>query len=185
MGVSNDLSKGKYLGLPSLVGRSKKRVFEFVKDKVWKKIHGWKAKPISRAGKATLIKNVAQSIPTYCMSCFLLPKSLCQDIEKMLNIFWWNSSSSNRKWVNWLSWNAMSMSKSKGGMGFRSLYDFNITLLGNLCWNFIKNPHSLVARVFKDRYYPNCYLLQATVGSGSSYIWSGIITVKNTMAESF
>lgn len=33
--VRNDLSNSKYLGLPSLVGRSKKHVFNFVKEKVW------------------------------------------------------------------------------------------------------------------------------------------------------
>lgn len=68
IGVSNDLGEGKYLGLPSLVGRAKKRVFGFVKDKVWKRLRSWGAKSISRAGKAILIKNVAQSIPSYCMS---------------------------------------------------------------------------------------------------------------------
>lgn len=36
--VRNDLSKSKYLGLPSLVGRSKKAVFDFVKEKVWNRI---------------------------------------------------------------------------------------------------------------------------------------------------
>lgn len=36
LGVQNDLSEGHYLGLPSLVGRSKKRVFDFVKDSVVK-----------------------------------------------------------------------------------------------------------------------------------------------------
>lgn len=132
LGVSNNLSGGKYLGLPSLVGRSKKRVFGFVKDKVWKLVQSWNAKPISRAGKAVLIKNVAQAVPSYCMSIFLLPKSLCHEIEVMLNKFWWNSNSSDRKGLNWHSWSAMSMLKSKGGMGFRSLYGFNLALLGKL-----------------------------------------------------
>lgn len=70
-----------------------------MKDKVWKKLQGWKAKPISRAGKTILIKNAAQSIPTSCMSCFLLPKSksMCQDIEKMHYKFWWNLSSGDMK----------------------------------------------------------------------------------------
>ena len=31
-----------YLGLPTLVGRSKFQTFSFLKDRVWKKIQGWK-----------------------------------------------------------------------------------------------------------------------------------------------
>ena len=31
-----------YLGLPTLVGRSKYQTFSLLKDRVWKKIHGWK-----------------------------------------------------------------------------------------------------------------------------------------------
>lgn len=38
LGVTVALDDSKYLGLPSLVGRSKKRVFGFVKDKVWQRI---------------------------------------------------------------------------------------------------------------------------------------------------
>lgn len=35
--VHDDLSKRRYLGLPSLVGKSKKQVFEFLKGKLWSK----------------------------------------------------------------------------------------------------------------------------------------------------
>lgn len=34
IGVLNDLSEGRYLGLPSLVGGSRKRVFSFLKDRL-------------------------------------------------------------------------------------------------------------------------------------------------------
>lgn len=37
-GVHNELKDSKYLGLPSLIGRSKKKVFSFVKKRVWKKL---------------------------------------------------------------------------------------------------------------------------------------------------
>lgn len=30
----------KYLGLPTFVGRSKKQVFDFVQDRLWKKLKG-------------------------------------------------------------------------------------------------------------------------------------------------
>lgn len=56
LGVSAALEDSKYLDLPSLVGRSKKKVFGFIKDKVWQMIQGWKSKPIFRAGKLVLIK---------------------------------------------------------------------------------------------------------------------------------
>lgn len=40
IGVLNDLSEGRYLGLPSLVGGSRKRVFSFLKDRLWTKLQG-------------------------------------------------------------------------------------------------------------------------------------------------
>lgn len=52
---------------------------------------------LSRAGKAVMIRNVAQSIPAYTMSCFMIPNTMCQEIERMMNAFWWESSPSTRK----------------------------------------------------------------------------------------
>jgi hypothetical protein len=70
---------------------------------VWKKLKGWKEKSLSFAGRGTLIKAVAQAIPTYLMSSFLLPKGLCQQIESITSRFWWGSNIDKRKvhWVNW------------------------------------------------------------------------------------
>ena len=59
-----------YLGLPTLIGRSKYQAFAVLKDKVWKKLQGWKGIKLSRAGKEVLIKAVAQSLPTYTMGVF-------------------------------------------------------------------------------------------------------------------
>ena len=53
----------KYLGLPSFVGRSKYQTFAQLKEKVWKKVNGWKEKLLSQVGKEILIKAVAQSMP--------------------------------------------------------------------------------------------------------------------------
>ena len=82
-----DSSYSKYLGLPSFIGRSKKQVFATLKERVGWKLAGWKGKLLSMGGKEILIKAVAQAIPTYTMSCFQLPQSLCEYLESMMRNF--------------------------------------------------------------------------------------------------
>ena len=67
----------KYLGLPSLVGKSKRNSFNVIKEKLSKKLAGWKEKMLSKAGKEVQLKAIAQAIPTYTMGCFKIPDSLC------------------------------------------------------------------------------------------------------------
>ena len=51
-------------------------------------MNGWKEKFISQAGKEVLLKAVVQAIPTYTMSVFQLPKTLCKEISSMMSKFW-------------------------------------------------------------------------------------------------
>ena len=78
----------KYLGLSSFVGREKKACFIQIKERIWAKMQGWKEKLLSQAGKEVMMKAMVQSIPTYSMSVFKLPVSLCKDIEAMIQKFW-------------------------------------------------------------------------------------------------
>ena len=89
LGPIQDTRHGKYLGLSSIIGRSKTEVFMEVKEKVGRKLVGWKGKLLSIRGKEILIKVVAQAVPSYTMSCFLIPKGLCEEIEGMIRKFWW------------------------------------------------------------------------------------------------
>ena len=91
-----------YLGLPTLIGRSKYQTFSFQKDRVWKKLQGWKGTMLSRAGKEVLIKAVAQSILTYTMSVFQLPVKLCDELNSMCANFWWGQVGNERK-IHWKS----------------------------------------------------------------------------------
>ena len=83
-----DFRHSKYLSFPSIIGKSKNEVFVEIKEKVGRKLLGWKEKMLSMGGKEVLIKAVAQAMPTYTMSCFLLPKGFCDDLEGMMRNFW-------------------------------------------------------------------------------------------------
>ena len=125
LGPMQDSRHSKYLGLPSIIGKSKIEVFVEIKERVGRKLFGWKEKIISIGGREVLIKVVAQAIPTYTISCFQLPKGLCDEIESMMKRFLWGQESK----VAWVSWKKLCKSKLKGGMGFRNLQAFNLAML--------------------------------------------------------
>jgi hypothetical protein len=61
------------------------------------KIEGWRAKTLSQVGRTVLIKAIASSIPSYTMSIFLLPKSLCTALDKSFKNFLWGFLKGNFK----------------------------------------------------------------------------------------
>ena len=89
LGVSKIMQYERYMGLPSFVGRGKKASFNYIKEKIWKKLQGWKGKLLSQARREVLLKSIIQAIPTYFMCCFKLPIGLCNEIEALIKKFWW------------------------------------------------------------------------------------------------
>ena len=118
----------KYLGLPTVVGRNKHMSLNYIKDRVWGKLQGWKGKMLSQAKKEVLLKAVIQAILTFAMSCFRLPISLCQDIKMLIRKFWWGQRGDRRK-IHWKKWEVLCQSKMEGGLGFKDLCKFNETML--------------------------------------------------------
>ncbi|MCH90826.1 putative ribonuclease H protein, partial [Trifolium medium] len=151
MGVKHVLGTGTYLGLPSMVGRSKKDTFGYVKDRIWKKINSWRGRALSKAGKEIMIKSVLQAIPSYVMSVYLIPETTIKEIERMINSFWWGGGTNNRG-IKWMAWDRMSCPKEFGGLGFRDLHLFNMAMVAKQGWNFIMKPDTLVARIYKARW---------------------------------
>ncbi|GJU36769.1 reverse transcriptase, partial [Tanacetum coccineum] len=172
----------KYLGLPSVIGRSKKVVFEAILDKIKKKLGGWKEKTLSIAGKEVLIKSVAQAMPMYTMNIFLLPGNIINDIHKSLNAYWVGDGvKENPIW--WSKWERMCISKFRGGLGFRHLGLFNRSLLAKQVWRLITSPTTLAARILKARYFPRSSFFDAKIGYRPSYVWRSFLSVKDIVRK--
>ena len=172
----------KYLGLPALVGREKKRSFIYLKERVWKKLQGWKEKLLSITGREVLIKAVIQAILTYTMSCFKLPKGLIKELEVLIRKFWWGYNDDTRK-VHWVSWERLCEAKEVGGMGFKEIEKFNDALLAKQVWRMLHNSESLCFRVFKARFFPNCPILDVKDSNSGSYAWKSILSAQNVIKK--
>ncbi|KAL8511165.1 hypothetical protein ACS0TY_017839 [Phlomoides rotata] len=66
-GVHNSINTGRYLGLASLVGRNKREIFNYIKERLSKKLQGWINSKISKVGKEILIKAAAQTPVMRCL----------------------------------------------------------------------------------------------------------------------
>jgi exonuclease III/ribonuclease HI len=160
----------KYLGLPAVVGQSRMRAFGGLKGRIWERMQGWQENFLSQAGKEVLLKAVVQAIPTYTMSVFQLPKTLCKEINSVMSKFWWGHKNDDNK-VAWMSWSKIGWSKERGGLGFRDLEWFNLALLAKQGWRIIKNPDSLSSKILKEKYFPHTSFLDAHLGRQPSFIW--------------
>ncbi|CAJ2667453.1 unnamed protein product [Trifolium pratense] len=173
MGVRHVLGTCTYLGMPSMVGRSKKATFAYIKDRIWRKINSWRSRHLSKAGKEVMIKSVLQAIPSYVMSIYIIPDTTMNEIERMLNSFWWGGGSNN-KGIRWLSWERLACAKGEGGLGFRDFKAFNMAMVAKQGWKIMARPETLVAKIFKARYFPHSSLIEANLGSNPSYVWSSL-----------
>ena len=97
-------------------------------------------------------KSVAQALPTYVMSVFKLPLTLCDDLMKHIWVFWWGAE--NGKWkIQSKPWEQMILPKSSGALGFKDLRLFNQALLARHVWRLVAFPDSLCARLLKAKYF--------------------------------
>lgn len=153
----------------------------YLKDRVKRCIEGWKLKKLSRPAKEILVKTVAQSLPVFAMSVFLLPMKITRDIEKLLARFWWNISQSSNHSIIWMAWDRMSLHKHMGGLSFRNFRDFNIAMLGKQCWRLCTNSHSLSTQIYKARYYKDTSFMEAKLGGSPSFIWRSLLEARDVI----
>lgn len=125
LGVNFSTNLKKYLWLPSIVGRNKHLAFKDLKERMKRKVEGWSARLLLMGEKEVQTKVVLQAIPLYTMSCFLLPSSLCKELDGVMARFWWEKKVGKKR-LHWCSWDSLCASKLEGGIGLRDFSKFNI-----------------------------------------------------------
>ncbi|XP_062007579.1 uncharacterized protein LOC133724753 [Rosa rugosa] len=66
----------------------------------------------------------------------------------------------------------------------RSLSEFNLSMLAKQAWRVVSNPTSLVARLYKARYYPEGNFWTATTHASPSYSWRSIFATRDFIQTS-
>jgi hypothetical protein len=147
------------------------------------KVDGWRAKSLSQAGRLVLIKSVAAAIPSYAMSTFLLPKSICSQLDKVFKNFWWGFSSSKTKNLSLKSLELICTPKALGGLGMRSMKDVNLALISKLGWKLLTGLDSLWVSQLTGKYLNFESFLSLSFLSSTSWLWKGILKSKPIISK--
>ncbi|KAL4284014.1 hypothetical protein GQ457_16G019040 [Hibiscus cannabinus] len=184
LGVQEVSDPGIYLGVPLLIGKNKYAAFGRYRDKMDTRVSKWSNLLLSFSGREVLIKSIAQALPQYVMSCYLLPCSLVEEMSWSIRRFWWSGKGSARGWP-FVAWADLCQPKAIGGMGFKDLHLFNIALLGKQLWRLLSEPGSLLYRTFRAKYFPDGDLLHASVPARSSFAWKGLHRALSRLRDVF
>lgn len=88
---------GMHLGVPTINGRTSKREYQYIVDRINGKLAGWKSKIISAAGRATLVQSAISSMPYYPMQTTKIPRSTCDEIDRVSRRFLWGGTEEQRR----------------------------------------------------------------------------------------
>jgi hypothetical protein len=144
-------SLGKYLGANIAPGRTTRGKFQHIISKMQNRLSGWKHQCLSFAGRLTLTKSVLSSIPYYHMQYAKIPKTLCDEMEKIQRGFLWGDTDQKRK-PHLISWDVCCLPKKDGGLGIKSPLRMNDAFLMKILWNMINKPEDLWCKVLYNKY---------------------------------
>lgn len=78
---------GKYLGVPLLYHRQSASTYAYIPENTQKRMSSWKVGSLAKVGRITLAQSVLAALPTYTMQTVILPKGICNKLEKMTRDF--------------------------------------------------------------------------------------------------
>ncbi|XP_019101858.1 PREDICTED: uncharacterized protein LOC109133307 [Camelina sativa] len=133
---------------------------------------------LSKGEKEVMIKSMATAVPTFVMSCYRLPKTITSKLTSAVAKFWW-STNGQTGGIHWIAWERLCCSKQLGGLGFKSVDDFNTSVLAKQLWRLIDYSDTLFAMVFKIRYYRNSDPMDPIRSYSPSYGWRSIVSARS------
>jgi len=120
LGMEKTDDSGKYLGVPTINGRITKSQYQYVLERIGKRLAGWKTSCLSLAGRVMLIQSTIEAIPSYTMQKIRLPRSICDEVDRKVRRFLWGGTANVRK-VHLVNWNSVTKPKELGGLGIRAM----------------------------------------------------------------
>jgi hypothetical protein len=172
-----------YLGTPVFSSTSKTKDLKYLTKRLDSRLKGCRCKALSWAGRKTLIKSVAQALPTYTFSTADVPMTICHKLDSTIRRFWWNPKKVQGNFMAWCSWDSLCQPIEAGGLGFRESKNFNKALLAKLTWWIASRRDSLCVRALRSKYKVQANWLGGEPCKNASPLWRAIEKLRDVVKK--
>lgn len=155
--------------------------FEGLIQKVDNRLHTWKARLLSPAGKLVLMKAVLESLPIYHMSTTPIHISVLDKIKSRCIQFFWGTGKTGKKGICYVKWSLISTPKSEGGLGMRDLVQVNNAMLAKNIWKVTSGDEALWVQVLRAKYHPSSTFWLTGRRTDCTRLWKGMLHIRSVM----
>ncbi|KAJ6332776.1 hypothetical protein OIU77_008765 [Salix suchowensis] len=163
-----------YLGVPLLSTKLTRVDCNALLEKLTARIKLWTTATLSYAGRLQLIKSVLFSMQVYWSSMFVLPASVIRSLEGTLAAFLWRGSSMARHGAK-VSWNHICYPKQEGGLGVKSIREWNMAATCKHLWRINTATGSIWTDWVKSELLKGNSIWRARVKGPVSWAWRKIL----------
>ncbi|GJV59378.1 RNA-directed DNA polymerase, eukaryota, reverse transcriptase zinc-binding domain protein [Tanacetum coccineum] len=143
----------RYLGVPLVPKRINKQDCKVLLEVLQSKINDWKNKSLSFAGRLQLIAFVLSSMQVY-----------------------WGGNITGKVSVKW---DDACKPKNQGGLGLKSMFEWNTTLMAKHLWNILTNKDSIWVRWVNVHKIKGRNLWEIECNRGMSWSWKHLLELRD------
>uniref|UniRef100_A0A1D1ZAL7 LINE-1 reverse transcriptase n=1 Tax=Anthurium amnicola TaxID=1678845 RepID=A0A1D1ZAL7_9ARAE len=171
-----------YLGLPLFSKSLKAAHCQNLVDKVRKQISCWKTRLLSKAGRLELIRSIISSYSIFWSTAFALPCSTILAIEALLSRFFWSGGDTDKSF-HMIAWKSICKPKEEGGLGIRSIGEWNKACIFAQLWDVLQKRTSLWIDWVYASYLSKTSIWMKKRRSYDSWIWKHILDSRDTLKQ--
>uniref|UniRef100_A0A803P5S4 Reverse transcriptase domain-containing protein n=1 Tax=Cannabis sativa TaxID=3483 RepID=A0A803P5S4_CANSA len=136
------------------------------------------------SGRIVLINSVLMAIHSYWCQIMVLPKTTIKEIESICRGFLWNGKH-KLTGVAAVAWSKVCNTKSAGGLGLKSVGDWNNAAMFKYIWAVAKKEDNLWVKWVHCVYIKGADWWQYSANTNDSWYWRKLVSLKGKVMELF
>ncbi|XP_060965356.1 uncharacterized protein LOC133034315 [Cannabis sativa] len=167
-----------YLGIPINAKKISGSECEILIEKMTTRIRSWSSRNLSFAGRTVLINYVLLAIQAHWSQILIFPKKIIKGIEAVCRAYLWKGQAMFQG-GGAIKWDMVCSPKSVGGLGIKTVEEWNKAAMCKYVWAIANNKESLWMRWIQRVYLKKGDWWSHSPSIHVSWYWKKLVALKD------